>query len=358
MKLLSRIAVLTFAAALLFAAAAVLFVHRLKQWSAEERQLAAPVVVEFPRGTSLSDFSGTLAEAQVIDSPLYFRLWVRFFADYSRLQAGTYRFEGSVSPRGIVEALRQGRIYQPIVFKFTIPEGFTYRQLAERLTEQRIGSAEEFNRLFTDAEFLKENNIQSANLEGFLYPATYPFTSMPSAREALRRAVAAFWRQLPENYAQEVEARGLTLTQAVTFASLIELETPKAAERPLISEVIWRRLKAGAPLGIDAAIIYGIRDYNGNITSAHLKDATNPYNTRMHPGLPPTPIGSPSRDSLAAVLTPASAGNYYFVVDADNPGTHLFSKSLKDHLRNVRRLVQSQRALKKVAPGRAIAAPE
>ena len=152
-----------------------------------------------------------------------------------------------------------------------------------------------------------------------------------------------FWEQLPTGYESAVREKGLSLNQAVTFASLIELETPQPLEKPLISEVIWRRLGAKMPLGIDAAIIYGISDYRGNISAKHLKDASNPYNTRMHVGLPPTPIGSPARESLLAVLFPSAEGNYYFVVDSQQPGRHVFSKNFAEHSKKVKSLVQVQR---------------
>ncbi len=140
-----------------------------------------------------------------------------------------------------------------------------------------------------------------------------------------------FWRELPPSYEENCKAKGLILYQCVTFASLIELETKFDDERSMISEVIWRRLKAREPLGIDAALIYGIPNYDGDIKWVHLRDRKNKYNTRIFAGLPPSPIGSPSRDSLAAVLTPTNFGYRYYVLDIQIGERHHFSKSPSEH---------------------------
>ena len=109
---------------------------------------------------------------------------------------------------------------------------------------------------------------------------------------------------------------------------------------PMVSEVIWNRLKRGETLGIDAAVIYGIQNYDGNIRVKHLKDKKNLYNTRVHRGLPPTPIASPSVAALKSVLTPTHEGYYYFVVDTENPRRHIFTKTLKEHNKLVKKLVE------------------
>ena len=166
---------------------------------------------------------------------------------------------------------------------------------------------------------------------------------MPSPEAVLKKMVNTFWEKIPADYAANVEKLGLSLEEAVIFASLIELETPNEEEKANVSEVIWRRLKAKASLGIDAALIYGIKDYDGDIRSKDLNDRSNKYNTRLYPGLPPTAIGSPSVSSLEAVLHPSSEGYYYYVVDADNPTRHRFSKSLKEHNAHVREYVRKSR---------------
>lgn len=336
-----RFLILCFLIAAVIAAALVYWgKDKLVAWSEAPVELAAPAVVEFPRGTRLGGLSDALEQAGVIDSELYFRAWVRFFSSYRKFQAGSYRFEGEVRPREVAEKIMRGDIYVPVVLQFTIPEGFTLSQVIARLAELGVGTKEELTALASDKSFLNERNVEGDTLEGYLYPATYQFTEFPGPRDALALLVETFWSKLPQNYENDARDRALSLHEAVIFASLIELETRLDEERPLVSEVIWSRLQRGMPLGIDAAIIYGIKDYAGDLTFKHLKDGANPYNTRIHPGLPPSPIGSPSLESLKAVLTPANEGNLYYVLDPKDGSRHVFSKTLREHNRNVRKLVR------------------
>ncbi len=335
---------------LVVTAAAAFFAYgRFIQWSKEPLLIDPAQVVEFPADTGLEKLSATLHKQKVVSNAHLFRFWVRFFSDYKKFQAGTYRFEGEISPAYVAQLFIRGEIYSPVVYELTIPEGFTISRLAARLERDKISSREDFLSLAKDETLLKELGIPSSSIEGYLYPATYPFLEMPDARAVIARAVRTFWEKLPPDYEEQVKARGLDLNQAVTFASLIELETANDAERNLISEVIWNRFKDKAALGIDAAIIYGIKDYDGDIKNRHLADASNPYNLRIHPGLPPTAIGSPSRKSLLAVLTPSNEGYYYYVVDVEKGKHHHFSKSLSEHNRYVRKLVKVRRQQRREA---------
>lgn len=315
----------------------------LQGWSANPRFIGTPTIFEFARGTSLRTLSQSLAEKKLIDHAYLFEFWVRRFDDYSKYQAGTYQFEGNISPGDISNKLRSGEIYEPVVLQFTIPEGFTLHQIIERLSAQGVCSLEECKLLSRDQKFINELKLDSPDLEGFLYPATYRFTQFPDAKAAFSKMVSTFWKRLPGDYMSMAEEKGLTLRQAVTFASLIELETSDDSERELVSEVIWNRLNQGIALAIDAAIIYGIEGYQGDITWKHLRDESNPYNTRIHKGLPPGPIGSPSRKSLLAVFNPSQFGYMYYVLDVETDGKHHFSKSLQEHNQYVKKLVKFKR---------------
>lgn len=298
-------------------------------------------MIYFSQGMRLAELSGALASEGMVEHALFFHLYIRLLDDYSRFQAGNYRFEGAVSPLGIAEMIRSGKAYVPIQVQYTIPEGFNLNQIAARLAVNGVDSEKTLQRFARDKNFLKSLNIESPSLEGYIYPATYSFAKRPTAEQALREMVRTFWDKLPTNYVEDVKKQGLTLQQAVTFASLIEMETLHEDERSKVSEVIWQRLKKGSPLGIDAALIYGIKDYKGDIKWEHLKDTKNPYNTRIHKGLPPTPIGSPSRESLLAVLNPTQEGYYYYVLSTDGDRRHHFSKSLSEHNKYVKILMDA-----------------
>jgi len=328
----------------LFAGSAYYAHYRVHSWSTTPKEIKEPEVIELHRGMTLSRLSDSLADKGVIDHAFLFRVWVRYFSDFSKFQAGPYFFEASVAPQEIAAKMIGGEVHMPVILQIAVPEGFTVQRIFDTLLSRGIGEKSDYKRLARDKTFLSKLNIPSTSLEGYLYPATYPFLEVPSPEEAISRMARAFWENLPPDYEASVNEMGLTLNEAVTFASLIELETGRDDEREMVSEVIWNRLKRPMALGIDASVIYGIEDYDGRIRFSHLRDRNNPYNTRIHPGLPPTPIGSPSKKSLLAVLNPTSYGNYYYVVDADDMSRHRFSKTLQEHNRHVRDLVRVQRA--------------
>lgn len=312
----------------------------LSSWVVTPLPLAAPAIIELPKGGGLEKLATDLERQNVISEKKLFHYWVRLTGGFQKFQAGTYRFDKAVSPKEIIETISAGKTYEPTVLEYTIPEGFTLEKTFNRLVANGVGKLEDYEKLATDTEFLASIKIPGSSLEGFIYPATYSYVKMPTPRSAITHMVETFWKRLPENYLEDIKKLGLSLKNAVTFASLIELETNLDSERAYVSEVIWSRLKNGEPLAIDAALIYGIKDYDGDIKWKHLKDRQNPYNTRVHKGLPPTPVGAPSVASLLAVLSPSNEGYYYYVLI---PGTnrHHFSKSLREHQRHVQNLIKA-----------------
>jgi len=310
-------------------------------WASSPIHLPNDVVVEVKPGTALKALASTLEKQGVISNKVLFYTWMRLGSDYSKIQAGSYLFKGDTTPVEVREKLVTGDIYRPLVLQVTIPEGFTLNMLTDRLAAKGVASQAELEKLVKDSKFLRSLGIKSATLEGFTYPATYGFESMPSGPDFLKKTVKTFFEKLPAKYEDDIAKLGLNLTEAVTFASLIELETMRDEEKPMISEVIWSRLKRGEPLGIDAAIIYGITNYDGDLKWKDLKNAKNRYNTRIHRGLPPTPIGAASLSSLVAVLNPTKLGYYYYVLDSEDPSKHIFSRTLAEHNAHVRKLIKS-----------------
>ena len=300
------------------------------------------VQISLNSGESLKVFAKKLKNNGIIDDENLFYLWVRYFSDYSKYQKGPYMFDGKISPIDIDEMIKQGKIYEPVVFKITVPEGFNFKQICEKLVSlnDKFSFNECYN-LINNKELIQKYNIESETIEGFLFPLTYSFTKIPTEREVVETMLDTFFKKLPSNYNEEISKVRLSLKDAVTFASLIELESADPNERNMISGVIWNRLRARMPLGIDASLIYGIKDYNGNIRKKDLKDNDNKFNTRMFVGLPPTPIASPSLESLLAVVSPIEHKFYYYVLDYQDKKTHLFSKNLHEHNILVKKLVRS-----------------
>ena len=188
---------------------------------------------------------------------------------------------------------------------------------------------------------MEKYHISSLSLEGYLYPLTYSFTKMPTLKELIETMIKTLFKKLPKDYEEKLKNYNLSLNEAVIMASLIELESADPDERRKISGVIWNRLNAKMPLGIDASLIYGIKNYNGNISSSDLKDSNNEFNTRIRAGLPPTSIASPSLESLESVINPESHNFYYYVLDFENLKKHIFSKSLTEHNFYVRKYIKA-----------------
>jgi UPF0755 protein len=173
------------------------------------------------------------------------------------------------------------------------------------------------------------------SLEGFLFPATYEFPRHPTAEQMVSAMVAHFKQQWAEISAEQSNSSGLPLEQVVTLASLVERETPKAEERPLVAGVFVNRLHRRVPLQCDPTVVYALElagSYNGALDARSLP-FDSPYNTYRHIGLPPGPIANPGSASLKAALAPPETDYMYFV--ANTEGGHFFSKTLAEHNHNV-----------------------
>ncbi len=314
----------------------------LEAWNERSMVLSkAGQTFEFKKGTSLRELAHSLAEDGLVSSAFLYRMHVRFLDDFRKFQAGTYQFDSeAVTPKSLSEKLIKGEVYQPVIVQFSIPEGFQLKQIAARMQAHGLGTIEEILQLSHDPKFLAVLKVPSISLEGFIYPSTYSFYKKISAKDFFTISVKKFFESLPRDYESQIQLKKLNLLQAVTFASLIEMETKFIDEKSLVSEVIWRRLNRGDALGIDAAVIYGIVNYAGKIHTRDLKNLKNIYNTRLHKGLPPTPIGSVSISSLEAVLRPSDLGYYYYVLKPQSEGHHQFSKTLREHNDGVRVLTR------------------
>lgn len=300
-------------------------------------QADAPAkIIEIPKGMGLARVTQLLHEAGVVDHPLLFKLAARLTARHHRLKAGEYSLSASLSYDAILDTLHRGRV---LLHAVMLPEGFTLEQIVDRLAGAGLLDREEAMQLAHDQDYLHELGIKAQSMEGFLFPDTYSFAKGLGARAILGRLFRRFmtaWRPL----LPAAKKAGMTRLQAVTLASIIERETSLDGERPLVSAVYHNRLKRKMPLQADPTVIYGIEDFDGNLTKADLRE-DNPYNTYTRAGLPPGPICSPGRASLAAAVNPAEAKYLYFVAKGD--GSHQFSAAYRDHVNAVNRYQKTKR---------------
>jgi peptidoglycan lytic transglycosylase G len=283
------------------------------------------------KGDTLAEVAGKLQRAGLVRDAHTLEWWARWRGLASRLRAGEYRLSAAMPAIEMLNAIAEGRVATHAV---AVPEGFTAAQIAARLESAGLVDAAAFEAAVNDAEFASELGISAGSLEGYLFPETYQLPRGLGAREIARTMVEQFdqaWASL----AAEARERGLDRHEVVTLASIVEKETGDPAERPLIASVFANRLARHMRLESDPTVIYGIRDFDGNLRRRDLEDAANPYNTYRVAGLPPGPIANPGLDSLRAVVHPARTDYLYFV--SRNDGTHFFSRSYREHVAAVDR---------------------
>lgn len=293
---------------------------------------AAEQFVEIPQGSGSVAIARRLAEAGVVQDAHRFRLALWISGAGRRLQAGEYKFDRPMSPREVVDKIARGDVYgHPITFR----EGLTIRQMAALYESKGHGDAKAFIAAAGRAELISEIDPGAKDLEGYLFPDTYAIPRRATADQLVARMVAGFTRALTPDIVERASARGLTVRELVTLASIVEKETGAAPERPLVAAVYANRLKIGMGLQCDPTVIYALERagrFDGNLTREDLQ-FDSPYNTYRYAGLPPGPIASPGRASLEAAASPAAVPYLYFV--SKNDGSHAFAETLDQHNRNV-----------------------
>lgn len=233
----------------------------------------------------------------------------------------------------------------PVVLKIVFPEGFTRREMAARITAVRkiAQSKRGVTPKLTARAYLDATarlvappgfraDAKGRGSEGFLFPSTYEFLPETTAKQLVAGQLAFFrenWAELDLRYARK---RNLTPYDVLIIASMVERETVAPDERPLVAAVIYNRLKARMPLGIDATIRYGLNVPSTEPLRVSQLESDNPYNTRRRLGLPPTPIANPGLASLQAAAHPARVDYLYFVRKPDKVH-HFFTASQEEFLR-------------------------
>lgn len=302
-------------------------------WFFTNRPLTPPASVRLSiaPGMTISQTAGLLEKNGVIADADYFRLLVRLKKEGGAIKIGIYEFSKTATPKEVLRRLLAGDI---VLRRVTIPEGFALKEIAARLEKAGYGPAAEFLRLARDRELLKSLDISAPSLEGYLFPETYFAAVDASPRQLLQMMVREFRKRVTEELVAGARVQGLTLPQLITLASIVQKEAGRIEEMPTIASVYHNRLRIRMPLQADPTVIYGIENFNGNITKADLLRPT-PYNTYKIATLPPGPIASPGADALRATAFPARTNYLYFVAKGD--GTHAFSTDLSRHNEAVRR---------------------
>jgi UPF0755 protein len=294
---------------------------------------AAPATYVVPRGATLAEVASGLHAAGILAHPVAFRILARLRGDEADVQSGQFRFPAHQSSDEILRRLMTGNADAVWV---TFPEGFTARQIGDRLGARSLVGATAFAR-YAGHTPLEVAGTRAPSLEGYLFPSTYlvPIGSTPA--HIAKILTDQFFQELPANAEAKAHALGLTVPQVITLASLIEREAQADDERPLMAGVYYNRLRAGMPLEVDATIEYVFPEHHTVITRRDL-EIDSPYNTYRHTGLPPTPIANPGRASIDAAFAPLASPYLYYVYKGN--GHHAFAKTLDEHTANVERYLK------------------
>jgi UPF0755 protein len=280
--------------------------------------------------------AGILRNNDVIRNRLAFALLSEWHF-HKPLQAGEYLFDHQVDSREVFWKISKGQIF---VYVVTVPEGWTMFDIATQLNTQGVCSKEAFLAAAHDTTLIADLAPHAKSLEGFLFPSTYQFTRRATCKQVaatMVRHFRAIWETLQVPRFPQLPSQ-ITAEDALTVASLVERETPRPEERPLVAGVFYNRLRKEIPLQCDATVQYALLlkgRREGDVKHADL-NVDSPYNTYAHRGLPPGPIANPGEASLKAALAPETTDYLYFV--ANDRGGHFFSKTLQEHNRNVAKL--------------------
>jgi UPF0755 protein len=299
------------------------------------------MTVEIPIGSSVTGIANILEEHGIIKDARVFKYFVKF-KNESGFMAGSYKLSPSMTLASIIESLKTGKIEQEVVFQITIPEGKQLKEIAKIIAEKSNHKEEDVFAKLNDRDFIKAlmnkyPDILSEEilaetikypLEGYLFPATYPFYKVDTKIEEIVMAMLDQTEKVISEYEGEMAERSYTPHKLLTIASLIEEEATEKLERDQIASVFYNRLDTGMPLQTDPTVLYAQGEHKDKVLYKDL-EIDDPYNTYKYQGLTPGPIANAGTVSIEAALHPAETDFLYFLATAS--GDVLFSKTLEEH---------------------------
>ncbi len=302
-----------------------------------------PVMVVIAKGANAGKVGVRLHERGLTRYTWVFPLMASVTGESANIKAGAYLLNRDMTVRQMLEKFVKGEVAAVWV---TIPEGFTVRQIADRLSDRHLVNKQEFLTVASSdvKEFSDILNIPEQGLEGYLFPSTYLVPVQSSSRAVVEMMLKQFRSEVVDPMSSDIErvssdssaeSKSAALRRVIIVASLIEREARVPKDRELVSAVIWNRLRIGMKLDIDATVQYALGEHRQRLFYRDL-EVTSPYNTYRNPGLPPGPIANPGLDSIKAALHPAKVDYLYYVARPD--GSHQFSRTLEEHNAAVRRI--------------------
>ena len=302
--------------------------------SESETVVEKRVNVKIQEGLSTAEIADRLVEKGVIGSSLKFRILARLRGYDDKLRPGSYTFTLDMAYDEVFAKLLTG---EKKLIKFTVPEGFGVKEIAERLYNLDLVNREDFLQAaenFAPYDYMRKRKDVIFAAEGFLFPDTYTVESDMEIDELLDLMASTFDQKLKPEMRVQAEKMGLSVYDLITLASLVEREVRYPEDRPIVAQVLLKRLKMNMPLQTDATLQY-LMDAPKEEVSIEDTQIDSPYNTYQHEGLPPGPIANPGMASIEAVLSPADTDYLYFV--ADRSGHNHYAYTYDEHLNLVNR---------------------
>lgn len=308
------------------------------------------IEVEIPMGSGITLISSILEEKGIIQDARIFKYYTKF-KNESDFQAGNYSLTQSMTLDEIIESLKTGRVYREPVFTMTVPEGLTLEQIAKVVEKNTSHSAEKFMARVTDQAFIEQmmteypdllteailnENIRYA-LEGYLYPATYPFFVEDPTLDDIVKTMLTSMNTIVSEYSTVLAEKEMSVHEFLTFASLLEEEATAQTDRETIASVFYNRMDIDMPLQTDPTVLYALGSHKDRVLYEDL-EVKNPYNTYVNVGLPPGPIAGAGKISIDATLNPTDTNYLYFL--ADKEGTNHFAKTYDEHLANIEKYLR------------------
>ncbi|WKZ57603.1 MAG: endolytic transglycosylase MltG [Bdellovibrionota bacterium] len=302
------------------------------------------VLVEIPQGSSFKDITRLIKERDVVRHAWALEILARVRKVDTDISAGEYEFSPSMTPLEILNKLIKGEVLKRRV---VIPEGKSIWEYGTLLEQAQLLPQSVFDPALTDRRLLIAAGINADSFEGYLFPNTYEFSKPVTPKQIIWQMLEEGEKRWTPEVSANADALMLSRHEVITLASIIEKETGKFEEQATISSVFHNRLKQGMKLQSDPTVIYGIKNFNGNLTKTDL-ETDHPYNTYTRWGLPPGPICNPGESAIKAAVEPAQTSYLYFV--ADGMGGHIFSATLEEHNEAVNRYQRGRGAAPQPAP--------
>ena len=287
------------------------------------------VYVKVKPGMDAGTIGDLLQQHGVIHSKYKFWLMAKLNGYDSKFKTGSYAFRHDMDPREVLQILVAGTTS---TIKFTIPEGYTVREIAGRLADEGLVEKTAFLKAAKDYapySYIKKDKRAKFYAEGFLFPDTYEISSDAEAEDILKMMTRNFDQRFTAQMREQAADKGLSVYELITLASLVEKEARFAEDRPIIAQVFLKRLRIGMPLQSDTTLQYLLDAPKEDVSIQDTK-MESPYNTYQNKGLPPGPIANPGTASIEAVLHPADTDYLYFV--ADRQGHNHYSMTYDEHL--------------------------